>query len=72
MERVYNWFGLFAFVRTVLTILVGYVAIGFRGLFLGCFAWSVGYHGSRNVLDPFGLPLLYRNIVVFMISKMKP
>ncbi len=72
MERVYNWVGLFAFVRTVLTILVGYVAIGFRGLFLVCFAWSAGYNGSRNVLDPFGLPLLYWNIIVFMISNMKP
>jgi hypothetical protein len=67
---VYNWVGLFAFVRTALTILVDYVAIGLRGLFLGCFAWSVGYYGSRNILDPSGLPLLYRNIFVFMISKM--
>ena len=70
MERVYNWVGLFAFVRTALTILVDYVAIGLRGLFLGWFAWSVVYYGSRNILDPFGLPVLYRNIFVFMISKM--
>jgi hypothetical protein len=33
MERVYNWVGLFAFVRTALTILVDYVAIGFEAYF---------------------------------------